>query len=264
MDARTINGMRIVAGNARFIENGEINRSIIPQDMEIKEVRVQVPLTCASSNNVGVPLVVMQGNNEEQEHNNEPIVQEPQEIALRRSQRNRRLAISNDYIVYLHELEIDLSINVNDPISFSQATKRDSYGNLEHYKVRLIAKGFTQKDDIDYKETFSLVSRIIMALAHYDLELHQMDVKTTFLNGNLKENVYMDQPMGFLVEGKEHMPEEQYHGKVQRLGIVDSIAKPLKMYCDNFAIVFFTKNDQYSRGTVLNKDIMLDQLCASN
>ena len=45
-----------------------------------------------------------------------------------------------------------------------------------------------------------------MALvAHYDLELHQMDVKTAFLNGDLDENVYMDQPMGFSVEGKKHM-----------------------------------------------------------
>ena len=47
--------------------------------------------------------------------------------------------------------------------------------------------------------------RIIMALvAYYDLKLHQMNVKIVFLYGDLKENVYMDQPMGFLVEGKEH------------------------------------------------------------
>ena len=45
-----------------------------------------------------------------------------------------------------------------------------------------------------------------MALvAHYDLELHHMDVKIAFLNGDLEENVYMDQPMGFSVEGKEHI-----------------------------------------------------------
>ncbi|CAM8884098.1 unnamed protein product [Rhodiola kirilowii] len=90
-------------------------------------------------------------------------------------------------------------------------TKHDSKGNIERYKARLVAKGFAQKDGIDYNETFSLVSRkdsfrIIMALvAHYDLELHQMDVKTAFLNGNLEEEVYMSQPEGFIAQGKEHM-----------------------------------------------------------
>jgi hypothetical protein len=42
-------------------------------------------------------------------------------------------------------------------------------------------------------------------VVHYDLELHQMDVKTTFLNGDLLDNVYMAQPKGFTVKGKEHM-----------------------------------------------------------
>ena len=90
-------------------------------------------------------------------------------------------------------------------------TKKDSIGKIERYKARLVAKGFSQKEGIDYKETFSLVSlknsfRIVMALvAHFDFELHQMDVKTTFLNGDLTEDVYMLQPDGFQVFGKEHM-----------------------------------------------------------
>lgn len=88
---------------------------------------------------------------------------------------------------------------------------RDLNGNVERYKTKLVAKGFTQKDGIDYKKTFSLVSRkdslriINDLIAHYDLDLYQMDVKIAFLNRDLEEKIYIDPPEGFSIEGKEHM-----------------------------------------------------------
>jgi hypothetical protein len=70
-------------------------------------------------------------------------------------------------------------------------------GNVHVYKAWLVAKGFRKVQGTDYDETFSPVAllksiRIILAIAAYfDYEIWQMDVKTTFLNGNLEEDMYM-------------------------------------------------------------------------
>jgi hypothetical protein len=84
-------------------------------------------------------------------------------------------------------------------------------GTVDNYKARLVAKGFTQKKVEDYFDTYSPVARLItirvlIALAaSHDLLIHQMDVKTTFLNGELDEEIYMKQLEGFVTHGHENM-----------------------------------------------------------
>jgi hypothetical protein len=105
---------------------------------------------------------------------------------------------------------VDLPNN-RKPIGSKWIFKRklNASGCVEKYKARLVAKGYTQREGIDFMETFSPVAkftsvRIIGALtAYFDLELHQMDVKTAFLNGNLEEDIYMSQHDGFIEKGNQ-------------------------------------------------------------
>ena len=80
--------------------------------------------------------------------------------------------------------------------------KTDADGSVTIYKARIVAKGFWQVQGVEYDEIFSLVLmlksvRIMLAIATF-YEIRQMDVKTSFLNGFLKEELYMMQPEGFV------------------------------------------------------------------
>jgi hypothetical protein len=82
-------------------------------------------------------------------------------------------------------------------------------GSVEKFKARFVAKGFSQKEGIDYNETFVVVARytsiqVIIAFASIiGWKLHQMDVKKAFLNGKIEREVFVEQPDGFVLHNKD-------------------------------------------------------------
>jgi hypothetical protein len=91
--------------------------------------------------------------------------------------------------------------------------KKEGISGVEpaRFKVRLVVKGFEQREGIDFNEVFSPVVRhtsirvMLAIVALFDLELEQLDVKTAFLHADLDEEIYMTQPQGFSAPSQEHL-----------------------------------------------------------
>ena len=116
-----------------------------------------------------------------------------------------------DFILHNHTWElVDLPLGCK-PLSSKWVFKRKRKvdGSIVKYKARLVIKGYRKAEGLDYFDTYSPVTRIssirmvLVIAALRNLEIHQMDVKTSFLNGELDEEIYMEQPEGFCAPGQE-------------------------------------------------------------
>ena len=139
--------------------------------------------------------------------------------------------------------------------------KTGADGSIEHYKARLVVQGFSQKYGTEYDETFYPVVQLdslrpLTALAvQHDSKLHQVDVTTAFINGELEEEVYMKQPKGFILKDKrtsclqtqeknlwtEAVPQcwnAALDNQLKKMGFVQSASDPC-IYVDAGGEVFY-------------------------
>ncbi|GJW34293.1 retrovirus-related pol polyprotein from transposon TNT 1-94 [Tanacetum coccineum] len=125
--------------------------------------------------------------------------------------------------------------------------KLDEYGDVLKNKARLVAKGYQQEEGIDFEESFTPVARIkairifIANSASKNMSIYQMDVKTEFLNGKLKEEVYVSQPKGF---GDPDHPTHVYRLKKALYGLKQAP----KAWSDT--LFKFLLDNRFSKGVV--------------
>nr|GFA04975.1 hypothetical protein [Tanacetum cinerariifolium] len=135
--------------------------------------------------------------------------------APRRSERARKKRnldhdfIDSQAIIFLVEGDNENNVLKQLGCRWAFRIQYHTDGSIQTFKARLVIQSFSQRQGVDYFDTDAPVARItsirvLFALAFYNLPIHQMDVKTAFLNGDLDKEVYMQQPEGFVLPGHEN------------------------------------------------------------
>nr|GEV41905.1 hypothetical protein [Tanacetum cinerariifolium] len=163
------------------------------------------------------------------------------------------------YKAAMLDLESNNCKTVGSKWIFKKKTDMDSI--VHTYKAHIVAKGYTQLYGVDYEETFSPVTdiraiRILISIAaFYDYEIWQTDVKTAFLDGYLDEDIYMQSTTAMsaieaeYIAASEAAIEAVWIKKfISGLGIVPTINKPIKMFGNYSAALYFANEPRVQRG----------------
>ncbi|KAH9697754.1 Integrase catalytic domain-containing protein [Citrus sinensis] len=197
----------IESDRAIYFEDDHNGGSSEPRSLTLREEPMVLPIPSFPTSAVGLSHIDVSSVDPEPHHDMEPMTVEDDvtDVQFKRSERVRRPAISNYYVVYLQEHDFDADSS-SDLVTFQEAiscSKSSSWIHAMHDEMASMYHNGVW-DLVELPDGCRLIGCKWVFKTKRDAS-GQMDVKTTFLNGSLSEDVYMVQPDGFVETGKENM-----------------------------------------------------------